>query len=123
MCGPAATDDGRRWRTAFLTRVVVSTGPISVPVFIAYGLERGPFLATEAAGSLAVYAAKIVAFRSFDALPFSIIVKGLITGSALMTGAFASRALVLRMTPAMFSWVDDGLVLASGLSLLWAAFH
>ena len=33
----------------FLTGIVVSTGPITVPVFSAYGLARGAFIATEAA--------------------------------------------------------------------------
>jgi len=32
---------------------VVSTGPLSVPAFAAYGLVKGAFIATEAAGSLA----------------------------------------------------------------------
>jgi len=105
----------------FLTGIVVSTGPITVPVFTSYGLERGAFLATEAAGSLAVYAAKIAAFKQFGALPGSVIVKGLIVGAALMTGSFCARSVVLRMTPAAFRTLVDGLMLASGGSLLWAA--
>ena len=42
----------------FLTGIVVSTGPLSVPAFAAYGLVRGAFIATEAAGSLALYISK-----------------------------------------------------------------
>ena len=92
-----------------------------MPIFTSYGLERGAFLATEAAGSLAIYATKIVAFKSFGALPASVVWKGLIAGSALMTGAFMSRSVVLRMAPSTFKLVVDGLMLSSGLSLLWAA--
>ena len=44
----------------FLTGVVVSTGPLSVPAFAAYGLVKGAFIATEAAGSLALYISKAV---------------------------------------------------------------
>jgi len=105
----------------FLTGIVVSTGPLTVPVFISYGLERGAFLATEAAGSLAVYAAKIAAFKQFGALPGSVVLKGLIVGAALMTGSFCARSVVMRMTPAAFRTLVDGLMLASGGSLLWAA--
>ncbi len=105
----------------FLTGIVVSTGPITVPVFTSYGLERGAFLATEAAASLAVYASKITAFREFGALPASVVAKGLIAGAALMSGSFFARAVVLRMQPATFKMLVDGLMLASGLSLLWAA--
>ena len=48
----------------FLTGIVVSTGPLSVPAFAAYGLVKGAFIATEAAGSLALYISKAVIFRS-----------------------------------------------------------
>jgi uncharacterized membrane protein YfcA len=105
----------------FLTGIVVSTGPITVPVFMGYGLVKGAFLATEAAGSLAVYAAKVATFNHFGALPLHVVLDGLITGSALMAGAFFARRIVVRMSPGTFRLVVDGLMLSSGLSLLWAA--
>ena len=105
----------------FLTGIVVSTGPITVPVFTSYGLERGAFLATEAAGSMAVYATKIAAFKGFGALPLGVIIKGAIAGTALMSGSFMAKSVVVRMKPATFRLLVDGLMLSSGLSLLWAA--
>ena len=70
----------------YITGIVATTGPISVPIFLAYGLVKGAFLATEAASSLAVYVSKAVVFRTFGALPADVIIKGLITGSSLMGG-------------------------------------
>jgi uncharacterized membrane protein YfcA len=104
-----------------LTGIVVSTGPITVPVFTSYGLEKGAFLATEATGSLGVYAAKIAAFKEFGALPVGIVVKGLVAGAALMTGSFFAKSVVVRMQPSTFRLLVDGLMLSSGISLLWAA--
>jgi uncharacterized membrane protein YfcA len=104
----------------FLTGIVVSTGPITVPVFMGYGLLKGAFLATEAAGSLAVYGTKVVVFNHFGALPLHVVLDGLITGSALMSGTFVARRIVARMSPGTFKLVVDGLMLSSGLSLLWA---
>ena len=105
----------------FLTGIVVSTGPITVPVFMGYGLLKGAFLGTEAAGSLAVYAAKVSTFAHFGALPGHIIVDGLITGTSLMIGAFGARHIVSNMSPKTFKRLVDGLMLSSGLSLLFAA--
>ncbi|RKP46155.1 sulfite exporter TauE/SafE family protein [Pararobbsia silviterrae] len=105
----------------FLTGIVVSTGPITVPVFMGYGLVKGAFLATEAAGSLAVYAAKVGVFEHFGALPMRIVVDGLITGFSLMLGTFAARRIVARMSPKAFKLVVDGIMFSSGLSLLFAA--
>jgi uncharacterized membrane protein YfcA len=105
----------------FLTGIVVSTGPITVPIFTSYGLERGAFLATEAASSLAVYATKVAAFKQFGALPDRVAINGLIVGAALMSGTFCSRSVVLRMAPSTFRALVDGLMLASGCALIWAA--
>ena len=106
----------------YITGVVVSSGPLTAPIFLATGLVKGAFLSTEAAASLAVYIAKITVFRSFGALPWDIILKGLIVGSTLMAGAFIAKRFVLKMDPAGFRVLMDGLLLLSGTSLLLAAF-
>ncbi len=107
----------------YLTGIVVSTGPISVPIFLAYGLVKGGFLATEAAGSLAVYIAKAVTFRGLGALPSDVIGKGLIAGASLMIGSFAAKPFVLRLQVESFRLMMDALMLISGLTLLWTALR
>ncbi|QCI66540.1 sulfite exporter TauE/SafE family protein [Phreatobacter stygius] len=106
----------------YLTGIVIATGPISVPVFVSYGLVGGAFLGTESAGSLAIYAAKVLSFRQFGALPVEIVLKGLITGSSLMAGAFVAKRFVLSMDAAHFRVMLDGLMLVSGLAMLWTAW-
>jgi uncharacterized membrane protein YfcA len=105
----------------YLTGIVVSTGPITVPLFLAYGLVKGAFLATEAAGSLAVYVSKVGVFRTFGALPAEVIAKGMITGASLMSGAFVAKRFVVRLAPDHFRLLMDGLMLVSGGVMLWAA--
>lgn len=105
----------------FLTGVVLSTGPLSVPVFSAYGLAKGAFLSTEAASSLVLYVAKVLTFSGLGALPPSVLLQGLIVGASLMLGTFAGKAMVLRLSPKAFQHLLDALLLCSGLSLLVAA--
>jgi uncharacterized membrane protein YfcA len=107
----------------FLTGVVVSTGPISVPLFTAYGLSKGAFIATEAAGSLALYISKAAAFRTFGALPTDIIVKGLITGSSVMAGTYIARLAMQRLSLHHFQRLLDVMMLVSGAALMWEAFR
>jgi uncharacterized protein len=107
----------------FLTGIVVSTGPLSVPAFAAYGLVKGAFIATEAAGSLALYISKALTFRQFGALPAGILVKGLITGSSVMAGTYTARLIVERLSVATFQYLLDGVMIISGTALLWAAIH
>jgi uncharacterized protein len=105
----------------YLTGIVVSTGPLSVSIFLTYGLIKGAFLATEAASSLAVFGAKATTFQLFGALPPAIIAKGLIVGSSLMVGAFVAKRFVLRLDPDAFRLLMDGLMLIAALAMLWNA--
>ncbi|MGH7383840.1 MAG: sulfite exporter TauE/SafE family protein [Candidatus Rokuibacteriota bacterium] len=106
----------------FLTGIVATTGPITAPIFLAYGLVKGAFIATEAAGSLAVYLSKAAVFRHFGALPLDVITQGLITGASLMAGAWIAKRFVLRLHPDRFRLLMDALMLISGLSMLYTAF-
>ena len=107
----------------FLTGIVVSTGPISVPIFTAHGLVKGAFIATEAASSLALYISKAITFRTFGALPTDIVLKGLIAGSSVMAGTYTARLIVERLSVATFQRLLEVVMLVSGLSLLWAAIR
>jgi uncharacterized membrane protein YfcA len=107
----------------FLTGIVVSTGPLSVPLFLFYGLSRGAFLATEAASSLGLYVSKSVTFQRFGALTPDVLLKGLIAGASLMAGAFIAKRYVLKLEPDTFRLVMDGIMICAGLSMLWNAFQ
>src|SRR6185437_16033583 len=110
----------RLWQVA-LAGSVISTGPLSVPVFTSYGLARGAFLSTEAASSLALFISKVATFRELGALPLPAIIAGLVIGSSVMLGTFMGKAIVQRMSIGAFQHILDALLLCSGLSLLWAA--
>ena len=105
----------------YLTGIVVSTGPLSVPLFLFYGLSKGAFLATEAASSLGIYVSKSVTFQQFGALTPDVAIEGLIAGSSLMSGAFIAKRFVIRLEPEMFRRVMDAIMIAAGLSMLWNA--
>jgi uncharacterized membrane protein YfcA len=107
----------------FLTGIVVSTGPLSVPAFASYGLVKGAFIATEAAGSLALYISKAATFRTFGALPMDIVIKGLISGSSVMAGTYTARLIVERLKVSTFNRLLDVVMLLSGCALLWAALR
>lgn len=105
----------------YLTGIVVSTGPLNVPLFLFYGLSKGAFLATEAASSLGLYFAKSVTFERFGALTQDVFIKGLIAGASLMAGAFVAKRFVLHLKPEIFRLVMDAIMVAAGLSMLWNA--
>src|ERR1700731_1386985 len=105
----------------YIPGIVVSTGPLSVPLFLFYGLTKGAFLATEAASSLGMYLSKSLVFQHFGALTPDVALKGLIAGASLMFGAFIAKRFVLRLEPDVFRLVMDGIMLRAGLFILWSA--
>jgi uncharacterized membrane protein YfcA len=105
----------------FLTGIVVSTGPVNAPFFLAYGLVRGAYLGTEALGSLAVYLAKALTFRSLGALPLESIGKGFVIGTSLVAGAFIAKHYVRQLDGEKFRVLMDGLLLVAGTGMLWTA--
>ena len=105
----------------YITGIVVSTGPLSVPLFLFYGLTKGAFLATEAASSLGLFVTKSVTFQRFGALTPDVALQGLAAGSSLMAGAFIAKRFVIRLEPDVFRLVMDGIMIAAGLSMFWNA--
>ena len=105
----------------FLTGMVSSTGPINTPFFLAFGLSKGPYIATEALGSFSVYFTKSIVFQRLGALPWDVAVRGLIVGAAMMLGSWFAKGIVERMQAHQFDLVMDALMLAAGLVMLWGS--
>lgn len=106
----------------FLTGIVVSTGPINTPFFLAHGLVKGAFLGTEAMASLTMYLSKSLVFRSYGALPWSAIAQGLIVGLSLMAGSFIAKRFVQSLDAERFRLLMDGMLGVAALTMAWAAF-
>jgi len=106
----------------FVSGMVASTGPINTPFFLACGLVKGAFIATEAVGSVAIGITKAIVFQRFNVLPLDTIVRGLIVGASLMIGSRLAKGFVLRLDASQFRLIMDMLLAAAGGVLLWSAF-
>ena len=106
----------------FLSGMVASTGPINTPFFLAYGLVKGAYLATEALGSMAIGITKAIVFQRFGALPLETVGRGLLVGASLMVGSRLAKGFVLRLDANQFRLLMDLLLASAGLLLLWGAF-
>ena len=107
----------------FLTGLILSTGPLSVPVFTGYGLSGGAFLGSEAASSLVLYAGKMATFGEFGALTGTVLVRGLLIGTALMIGPFLARAIVRWVRPHTYALLIDLVLLVAAVGMFattWA---
>jgi uncharacterized protein len=113
----------------FLTGMIRSTGPLSVPVFTGYGLSGGGFLGSEAASALLLYAGKMVTFGQLGALGTVVLARGLTIGTALMIGPFLARPLVRRVRARTYALLIDLVLLVAAAGMLattgvhWLSAH
>jgi uncharacterized protein len=105
----------------FLTGLVLSTGPLSVPIFTGYGLSGGAFLGSEAANALVLYAAKLATFGQAGSLTTGLVTRGLVIGTALMLGPFLTRRIVQRLQPHAYALLIDVVLVAAAAGMFVAA--
>jgi uncharacterized membrane protein YfcA len=117
LSGLAAAGAG----VGLLTGLVASTGPLSTPFFLAFGLVKGAFIATEALGSLAIFLTKALIFRSAGALPWPAIVSGVLLGASMIAGTWLARSIVQRMDAAHFRVAMDVMLVLAGIAMIIGA--
>ena len=106
----------------YLTGIVLSTGPLTIPIFSAYGLLKGPLLSTEAGASFVVYLSKTITFKAIGGLPLSVVLKGLLIGLSLAAGMSVGKFITLKISMTTFQRLLDVLMLFSGISLIAGGF-
>jgi uncharacterized protein len=107
---------------SFISGIVLTSGPMSIPAFAAYGLSKGALLSTEALSAFVVQLVKVFVFWQGGTLPFDTLLKGMAVGGSIMIGAFIGKFVVQRMSADMFNRMLDAMLVVAGLSMLWAAF-
>ena len=106
----------------YLTGLVASTGAINTPFFLAFGLVKGAYIGTEAASSLTLFLAKGITFHQLGVIDSRAIAQGLLIGVFVLIGSTLSKRLVLQIPEHRFLQLMEGVMLVSGLSILWMAW-
>ena len=101
----------------FLTGLILSTGPLSVPIFTGYGLSGGAFLGSEAASALLLYAGKMVTFGQLGALNGTVVARGLVIGTSLMIGPFLARTVVRCVRAHTYALLIDVVLLIAAAGM------
>lgn len=105
----------------FLSGLVATTGPINTPFFLAYGLIKGGYIATEAVGAAVISITKAIVFQRFGALPIDTLMRGVLVGSSLMLGSWLSKRIVLAIDPGRFRVLLETMMLGAGLAMIYGA--
>ena len=101
-----------------LSALVVTTGPVVTPFFLAYGLRRGAFIATEAMCAGAMHVTRGLVFARYRMISGEILIIGLVLGATMFAGAWIGRRMLDRMSDHAFLAVIEVLLVGMGLQML-----
>jgi uncharacterized membrane protein YfcA len=101
-----------------LSALVVTTGPVATPFFLAYGLRRGAYLATESLCSTGMHLVRGAVLARYALLTWDTVVVGVALGAVMFAGAWLARRLVDRMSERVFLVVIEALLVALGLQFV-----
>jgi len=101
-----------------LSALVVTTGPVVTPFFLAYGLRRGAFIATEALCAGAMHVTRGLVFARYKMISVEILMIGLVLGVTMFAGSWLGRRLLDRMSDRVFLAIIEVLLVGMGLQML-----
>ena len=101
-----------------LSGMVVTTGPVVVPFFLAYGLRRGAFIATEAVCATVMHLTRGIVFARYALLTWEAVAIGVVLGGTMFAGSWFARQLLDRMSDRVFLALVEALVVLLGLQFL-----
>ena len=101
-----------------ISAVVVTTGPLTTPFFLAYGLRRGGFIATEGLCGLGMSIARAVGFARYALLGWDTVALGCVLGATMLAGSWIARRLLDRMSDRVFLLIIEAMLVVMGLQFL-----
>jgi uncharacterized membrane protein YfcA len=101
-----------------LSSIVVTTGPILTPFFLAYGLRRAAYIGTEGVCATVMHVTRGAVFARYALLTWEAVVLGCVLGGTMFVGSWLARRIVGRMSERAFLWIVEGLLVVTGLQSL-----
>ena len=101
-----------------LSSVVVTTGPVVTPFFLAYGLRKAAYIGTESVCGMAMHFTRGAVFARYSILTWDAIGLGCVLGGTMFAGSWIARRLMDNMSERVFLWIVEGMLLVSGLQSL-----
>jgi hypothetical protein len=103
---------------AFASALVGSVGPIMAPFFLAAGLVKSAYIGTEAAATVVMHLAKLVAYGTAALLTAATVAVGLVMAPAMIAGSWIGKRIVDRLPEQIFVAVIEVVLIVTGVAFL-----
>ncbi len=102
---------------SLLSALVGSTGPVTAPFFLAYGLVKAAYIGTEAAATVITHVFKLVAYGSTSLLSTRVLVAGLLIAPCMFAGSWLGKRVLDRLSDRVFVVVIEAVMIVAGIML------
>lgn len=103
---------------AFASALVGSIGPLMAPFFLAAGLVKSAYIGTEAAATVVMHVAKLVAYGTAALLTAATVGIGLAMAPAMIAGSLIGKRIVDRLPERVFVAIIEVVLVVAGLVFL-----
>ncbi|HUG95734.1 MAG TPA: sulfite exporter TauE/SafE family protein [Pleomorphomonadaceae bacterium] len=103
---------------AFASALVGSIGPLMAPFFLAAGLVKSAYIGTEAAATVVMHVAKLVAYGTAALLTAATVGIGLVMAPAMIVGSLVGKRIVDRLPERVFVAIIEVVLVLAGLAFL-----
>jgi hypothetical protein len=103
---------------AFASALVGSIGPLMAPFFLAAGLVKSAYIGTEAAATVVMHVAKLVAYGTAALLTAATVGIGLVMAPAMIVGSLIGKRIVDRLPERVFVAIIEVVLVVAGLVFL-----
>jgi uncharacterized membrane protein YfcA len=102
-----------------LSSLVVVIGAALTPFYLAYGLRRGTYIATEAVCAFTMHLTRGATLARYRLITAEVVLIGLALGLVMFVGSWIGRRLLDRMSDRMFLAMIEALIVVMGLQFLF----
>jgi uncharacterized protein len=104
---------------SFLSGIIGSMGPLLVPLYLNYGLEKEELLGTQAMNRMVVHIVKVITYSVFGTLTWPYFGYGMLIGIAAFPGNWLGNLVLEKISPQLFRQLVISFVIFSGIFMLW----
>lgn len=101
-----------------LASTVVAIGAALTPFYLAFGLRRGAYIATEAVCAFSMHVTRGAVLARYRLLTWRVVVIGVVLGLVMFAGSWIGRRLLDRMSDRVFLALIEALLIVMGLQFL-----
>ena len=98
-----------------ISAIFGTTGPVTAPFFLAFGLIKGAYIGTEAMTTVVMHITKLAVYGSYALIGVRTLLIGITIGVVMLLGTYLGKNILKRVSERVFPLIIEGAMLISGI--------